>query len=245
MPRNPRVFSNTGYYHIVFRGIGKQILFEDTADYRHYLHTLRRFQQENSFELIAYCLMENHIHLLVHVESDLDKAMKQISVSYAYYFNMKYDRSGHLFQDRFLSEPIEDDRYLLAVVRYIHNNPVKAGICRRDEYLWSSWHEYVGSGDLVSPALVLDLVGGIDGFLQFSTNDASDEHLDISEKRRLSDAQAIRVIRNELHLQSGTLLQKMSRADRDRALHVLKENGLSLRQIERLTGINRGVVLKA
>jgi len=129
MPRMPRKPSGSGYYHVVSRGIGKQVLFEETEDYERYLETLRRFLPENSISLIAYCLMENHVHLLVHADSGLERAMKQIAVSYSYYFNAKYDRVGHLFQDRYMSEPVEDERYLLAAVRYIHNNPPKAGIC--------------------------------------------------------------------------------------------------------------------
>ena len=245
MPRQPRTLSESGYYHIVSRGIGKQILFEEEKDYQRYLETLERFISENSLELIAYCLMENHVHLLVHAEEGLERAMKQIAVSYAYYFNTKYDRTGHLFQDRYMSEPIEDERYLLAAIRYIHNNPQKAGICRRDQYQWSSWHEYVGSGNLVSTEMVLELIGGIDRFLEFSASDAPEQCLDVFEKKRVTDTQAIEWIRNELYLKSGTQVQSMGRADRNQVLRLMKERGLSVRQIERLTGINRGIIQRA
>lgn len=245
MPRMPRVISGSGYYHVVSRGIGKQLLFEETEDYECYLNTLQRFLSENSIQLIAYCLMENHVHLLLHAENDLDRAMKQIAVSYSYYFNSKYERTGHLFQDRFMSEPIEDERYLLAVVRYIHNNPPKAGISRREDYRWSSWNEYVGTAGMVSTDVVLHLAGGVERFRQFSESDSQEQYLDVIEKRKLSDSQAIELIRNELHLQSGTQLQTMPRADRDNALRMLKQSGLSVRQIERLTGINRGIIQRA
>lgn len=245
MPRKPRIQSGSGYYHVVARGIGKQILFEGPEDYERYLSTLRRFVREGSLELIAYCLMDNHVHLLLHVESGLDRTMKQIAVSYAYYFNMKYERTGHLFQDRYLSEPVDDERYLLAAVRYIHNNPQKAGFCHHDKYRWSSWQEYVGEKDMVSTELVLELVGGVERFIHFSEGDSPEEHLEVSSGRRLSDEQAVCIIRDELHLKSGTQLQAMNRNDRDKALRLLKSRGLSVRQIERLTGINRGVVQKA
>lgn len=245
MPRMPRVISGSGYYHVVSRGIGKQLLFEETEDYECYLNTLQRFLSENSIQLIAYCLMENHVHLLLHAENGLDRAMKQIAVSYSYYFNSKYERTGHLFQDRFMSEPIEDERYLLAVVRYIHNNPPKAGISRREDYRWSSWNEYVGTAGMVSTDVVLHLAGGVERFRQFSESDSQEQYLDVIEKRKLSDSQAIELIRNELHLQSGTQLQTMPRADRDNALRMLKQSGLSVRQIERLTGINRGIIQRA
>ncbi len=245
MPRMPRKPSGSGYYHVVSRGIGKQVLFEETEDYERYLETLRRFLPENSISLIAYCLMENHVHLLVHAENGLERAMKQIAVSYSYYFNTKYERVGHLFQDRYLSEPIEDERYLLAAVRYIHNNPQKAGLCRRDEYRWSSWRDYVEAPDLAEPGLVLELAGGVERFLEFSAGDAPEQYLDISDKRRLSDSQASALIRSELNLQSGVQIQAMSRDERDLVLRLLKERGLSVRQIERLTGINRGAIQRA
>ena len=160
-------------------------------------------------------------------------------------FNEKYEREGHVFQDRFRSEPITDETYLLAAVRYIHNNPQKAGICSREEYPWSSWQEYVKTPELVNTDIVLSIVGGKDGFLELSNSNEALEGLDISERSGLSDADALAIIKKELHLDSGTQLQDMSRPERDAAIRYLKESNLSIRQIERLTGINRGVVLKA
>ena len=245
MPRCARILSESGYYHVVNRGVGRQILFEDKEDYVRFLDTLRRYLKEEPFELIAYCLMENHFHLLLHVEDNLERIMKRLSCSYAHYFNEKYEREGHLFQDRFRSEPITDDSYLLAAVRYIHNNPMKAGICSREGYPWSSWHEYVEQPDLVSTDIVLSITDGIDGFLELSRSNEDLEALDIAEKAGVSDSEAQNIIRKELHLESGTQLQRMGRAERDAAIRLLKEHHLSVRQIARLTGINRGVILKA
>ncbi len=229
----------------MMKGIGKQILFEDDEDYKRFLNTLKRYADEEQFEIIAYCLMDNHAHLLMHVDSGLDRIMKRIAGSYAYYYNTKYERSGHLFQDRYKSEPIDDERYLLAVVRYIHNNPQKAGICSREEYLWSSWHEYTGNADIISPNLVNEITGNAEEFLSFSASNEEVECLEISDKHHLSDTAAKEIIQEVLHLESGAQIQTMNRENRDSSLRLLKDNGLSVRQIERLTGINRGVVLKA
>ena len=245
MPRQARAFSESGYYHVINRGIGKQILFEDRDDFQRFLDTMKRYIEEEHFELICYCLMENHFHLLVHTEAGLDRIMKRICCSYAYYYNEKYGRTGHLFQERYRSEAIKDDKQLLATVRYIHNNPQKAGICRREEYAWSSWREYVERAAMVTPDLVLDVVGGKEAFLAFSESADEGQFLDDDRKERISDAQGQEIIRTVLKLKSGTQLQKMDKEERDAALRLLKEEGLSVRQIERLTGINRGVVLKA
>ena len=94
MPRRARTISNSGYYHVVMRGIGKQILFEERADYLRFLETLERYLSEEPFDVLAYCLMENHVHLLLHTQSGLERIMKRIAGSYAYYFNNKYERSG-------------------------------------------------------------------------------------------------------------------------------------------------------
>lgn len=91
--------------------------------------------------------MDNHVHILIREGKEpLSKVMKRIGVSYVYWYNWKYERNGHLFQDRYKSEPVEDDKYLLTVIRYIHQNPLKAGIVDSiDQYQWSSHHEYTKS----------------------------------------------------------------------------------------------------
>ena len=189
--------------------------------------------------------MDNHVHLLMHAEHDLDRIMKRITCSYAYYFNTKYERTGHLFQDRYRSEPIEDERYLLTVIRYIHNNPQKAGISRREDYLWSSWREYLGRETVVSTELILRISGGRQGFLRLSKSADDAECMDISEKQRLRDQDAAALAEQLLGVDNLFRMQKMEREERDRAVRILKIHGLPVRQIARLTGITRAVVSKA
>ena len=168
MPRAAREKSESGYYHVILRGIGKQILFEDDEDNERFLSTVQRYRMELGFELVAYCLMENHVHLLLRDTKDqLNLIMKKIAGSYAYYFNHKNDRSGHLFQDRFGSEAVEDDDYLLTVIRYIHRNPEKAGIAKAGEYRWSSYDAYQRPRVEVDNAWALKLIGGSEQFEQF------------------------------------------------------------------------------
>ncbi len=99
MPRLARQKSETGFYHILLRGVGRQNIFEDDEDKQRFLETLERYKKELNFELHAYCLMGNHVHLLIKdVANQLDQIMKKIAGSYAYYFNRKYERVGHLEQ---------------------------------------------------------------------------------------------------------------------------------------------------
>ena len=127
MPRQPRIQGNTGIYHAMVRGINKRDIFLDDFDRLRFIDTLRRMNTEGEYSLYGYCLMRNHVHLLIKEEADpLHRTMKRIGVSYSYYFNKKYKRVGHLFQGRFRSQIIETDSSILSCLRYIHNNPVKA-----------------------------------------------------------------------------------------------------------------------
>ena len=129
----------------MIRGINLQQIFKDTEVFERFLSVLERYRNECGFLIIAYCLMGNHVHLLIRTgNTGLDKIFKKIGVSYVMWFNRKYGRSGHLLYDRFRSEPVTDLYYLSAAVHYIHNNPVKAGlVSSADEYRYSSFRDYL------------------------------------------------------------------------------------------------------
>lgn len=145
MSRKPRILSNSGIYHIMLRGNEKKDIFLDHSEKHRFLEGLEVKQKELAFAIYAYCIMNNHVHLLMNVhDEDLSAIMSGISVRYATFYNFKHSRVGHVFQDRFRSEAVENDRYLLAVVRYIHNNPVKAGLVEKaQDYKWSSYWNYI------------------------------------------------------------------------------------------------------
>ena len=245
MSRQARKKSESGFYHVIVRGIGKQLLFEESSDYLRFLETLKRYQADHEIQLHAYCLMENHVHLLLRDTADeLDVFMKRLEGSYAFYFNHKYERIGSLFQERFKSEAVDNDAYFTVVVRYILQNPLKAGISSMEEYPWSSYAAYLQETELVHTDFALQLFGGKEALLQYLHENSSDNCADITPSP-ISDSRAQRIIREQLNLDSGTQLQAFEKPERDRAICILKMNGLSVRQIERLTGINRGVILRA
>lgn len=240
MSRKLRVRSATGFYHVVLRGVNHQILFIEEEDYLFFLKKLRYCLEEEKFEIHAFCLMDNHVHLLIHADSGLDRIIKRIAGSYAMYFNNKYERCGHLYQDRFSSEPVEDERYLLAVVRYIHNNPQKAGICLRNFYRWSSIHAYNGLPDSVTTTkLVLQVAGGLDNFFTLSSSDEEVECLDIDPKKHSSDQNYLDAIRKEFQLSNGIEVQNLNEKQKKTVVRFLYENGASLKTMERLTGIGK------
>jgi len=242
MGRQARQKSGSGYYHVICRGIGRQLLFEEKEDYLHCLGTLERYAAGNGAVLIAYCLMSNHIHLIVHAQHDLDRYMKQVLVSYAQYYNLKYDRVGHLFQNRYQSMPIEEESYLLQAVRYVHNNPQRAGIGQRESYPWSSYGQYEGRAGICDTSLILGIIGGEEAFCAFSLQEEGEYRAPSGMQEKVSDEEARRILLEEMQLSSGTQLQQMDRESRDAALTRLRAFGLTVRQIERLTGINRGVI---
>ena len=141
MPRQARKLSESGIYHAMLRGINQQNIFDEEADYHVFLQALHEAKDFCNIELYAYCLMGNHVHLLLRTrDNDLETFFKKLAGKYVYWYNVKYQRVGHLFQDRFKSEPVESDSYFLTVLRYIHQNPVKAGLCKKiEQYPYSSY----------------------------------------------------------------------------------------------------------
>lgn len=159
MPRIARQIATSGIYHIMLRGINRQDIFTDDTDRQRFLQLLEDLQHEyddqgniigQSCCFYAYCLMSNHVHLLYRQGTqEIEQSMKSLGISYAQYYNRKYGRVGHLFQDRYRSEPCEDLSYFITLLRYIHQNPVKAHICTSPEdYPWSSWLEYITPSEL-------------------------------------------------------------------------------------------------
>lgn len=142
MPRSRRLNQAGLTHHVICRGNRKQVLFRLTSDFEKYLNLLDKARQEHPLVVYNYALMSNHVHLLVKAEQEnsLSKTMEQVSGSYAKYFNAKYEFSGHVFQGRFKSFLIEDERYFLACSRYIDLNPVKAGCVNTpQEYPWCAY----------------------------------------------------------------------------------------------------------
>ena len=249
MPRVAREKSSTGIYHVMLRGINHQIIFEDDEDCQNYLETLKTYQDKSGYIIYAYCLMSNHIHLLVKEETEeLSNAFKRIGASYVYWYNWKYGRRGHLFQDRFKSEAVENDSYLLTVIRYIHQNPLKAGIVKGiADYRWSSYGEYIGESRVCDVEFALNMfstnrVKAVELFKEFNSAENEDRCLDYDQAVRLNDAEATDFIRNIAGVVSPTEIQSFDKGKRNEIIKACKEKGLSFRQIERLTGVSFGVI---
>jgi REP element-mobilizing transposase RayT len=248
MPRTRRIKSETGIYHVVLRGNNKQTIFEDEEDNKMFLITLKQFRKKSGYRILAYCLMGNHVHLLMKTgEESIGQCFRRIGASYVYWYNLKYFRVGHLFQDRFKSEVVETDAYLKAVIRYIHRNPLKAGMVERlEDYSWSSFGEFLGLNDaqLVDKDFVLklfaeDMNQAISNFKTFNEIDSDDNCMDISNRKRLTDERAIELIKRKFSLRSIKDISNFELEQRKTCLKFLLNEGLSVLQISRITGISR------
>lgn len=246
MPRRARQLSSTGIYHIMLRGINQQQILEDREDNDKFIGILKDCKFISGYKLYAYCLMGNHLHLIMRVEKEpLEQIFKRICGRYVYWYNAKYRRVGHLFQDRFKSEPIEDEGYFLRVLRYIHKNPVKAGLVKKlGEYPYSSYNCYMESeGDsLVDIDFALDMMSR-EQLEEFHSEASEDTYLDIRERPfRLTDEQAKEVIRKVSKCKNASEFQLLEIELRNSCIRKLRKEGLSIRQISRLTGVSKRIV---
>ena len=154
-----RLIINNASYHIMVRGNQKQITFIEEEDFAKYLDLLRHYKREYGFKLYGYCLMPNHVHLILEVEDgiDLSKIMQGLNQAYTLWFNKKYEKVGHLWQGRYKSMVIQKNKYMLDCLEYVELNPIRANISKSPfDYPWSSWKArlgYMKDGLLDAPEL--------------------------------------------------------------------------------------------
>lgn len=254
MPREARVQSPTNYYHVMMRGINKENIFKKEEQKRFFATTLKSQSEDELIEIAAYCLMDNHVHLVIKADlSNLAIAIKRINIKYAMKFNHQEDRVGHVFQDRFKSEAILDDNHLLQVIRYVHNNPTKAKIVKLPcDYKWSSYNEYLNRNNIISykqKEFVLRYISNnINKFVEFHKAKDINEYLDLKEdieKVRLEKGQEIiqRYLKRKGIIDPNHIIQDADYLD-EIIKDLLHSSKLSHRQIAKLLGISNSIVHK-
>ena len=146
MPRKLRIEFEGAFYHVIMRGNQRQKVFRSSADHQKYLQLLTIYKNRYHFSLYAYVLMSNHVHLLLETGAvPLSKILQGANQSYTMYFIRTHRTVGHLFQGRYKAILCDRETYLLGLLKYIHENPVRARITRTaGEYAWSSHHAYAG-----------------------------------------------------------------------------------------------------
>lgn len=250
MPRHARTLSPSGIYHAISRGINKTIIFEEPGDYSMFLEIVKKCKEAIGFKVLAYCLMNNHYHIVIDIPDNRpDIIFKKINTSYACYFNSKYERTGHLFQDRFHSEPILNEIQLIRTIAYIHRNPVKAGICTKiEDYMFSSYNDILWRrGRIVSPDVLDEYFCSELNYIHLNSSDDDTPVLDIDTigRKRITDEKACDIVK-DVYSRSGVKdLGNVSKNERDLILIELKHKLLSIDQISRVTGVSRNIVARA
>ena len=259
MPRQAREHSGTGIYHVMLRDINRQDIFEDDEDYVMFIRILSGLSSRPSNDLkstictchiYAYCLMPNHVHLLLREkEWELKDIMKSIASSYVFYFNKKYGRIGHLFQDRFKSEPCDDMQYFFTLFRYIHQNPVKAGLVTdAEDYKYSSWsNDYLGLSSIrlcqIQPVLRRSSFEALQDLISIPLPDDV-ECLDMQSERVVV---ADEVVREKILQVSGvasiTAFQSLDKnIQKQIVAMVMQDLHAGPRQMSRVSGLSYSVI---
>ena len=180
MARRPRLFAAGVLYHVIVRGNQRRKTFTAESDYRGYIERLARYRKKYDYVLHAYCLMPNHVHLLVESsEQPLAKFMQGLQQSYSQYFNKRHGKSGHVFEGRYKAIICQKDPYLLELIRYIHLNPVRAGIVKSPErYRYSGDYAYLQgrANEIIDPAKALSMLGGTQAYRRFVREGLPDGH---------------------------------------------------------------------
>lgn len=247
MSRVQREISPTGYYHVTLWGNGRQILFEDDADRRKYLHLMAESVRSAGGRIIVWCLMSNHVHVvIVDPQAKLSDMVHDFAGAYARRFNAKTGHVGSVYQGRFHSVAITSEEQLLQTARYVHDNPVRAGIAAADEYEWNSFGEYVGNSPFAisDVSVLLEMLGGVEGFLEFSRSGAHAVNY-LRTGRRISDRDVRKAAKDALGEISPLEIKSTPQEERVEALAKLRAIGLSWRQIEMLTGIGVSFIRRA
>lgn len=233
-------------------------LYYDHSDRIKYIDILVKVREKFGFRLHAYCLMTNHTHLLVEDRGCcISEAMKSVGIRYAAFLNKKANRVGSLFQDRFRSEVIDSERQFLACARYIHNNPVKAGICQRPEaYKWSSYREYIGKSttklltrDLMYSLFAQDPIKAREGLVKFtSLMNEPDEFLDyvVEDSTEVNLVQALKnAVRKQYHCDLHEI-KSLSRRKRNEVIRHVKElSNLSCRELAEILSMSKDMIFRA
>ena len=247
MPRMARRKSQTGIYHVMLRGIDKRDLFLKESDYQKFIDYIQKARDKSEFTVYAYCLMTNHIHILIKTQTetqDIGDIVRRITVGYAQYHNIQNGRTGHLFQNRFRSEAIESDAYFLAVLRYIHQNPLKAGMVQNiEDHKWSSFNAYLETDNtLLETTFALGFYRDTKHFETFMKQENNDQCLEYNPKRRYSDEDLKEFVSSFVDINT---LNELDIGSRDKVLANIKEvTTSSNRQLSRVLNIGRGIIEK-
>ena len=248
MSRKPRQDSETKIFNVGQKGHNGVDVFFDDEDRAEYLLRLHRACSSYNVLLLAFTLMSNHVHLVLQGDvANLELVFKSLGSSYGQWYNRKYDRSGTLWNGRYYSDPIADDKHLLAALGYIYNNPVAAGIVKSPEdYEWTSFNELDNpASELVNNAALAEIID-INELKEYTLDSAKDKakqwwdrKLEVIPQKYLHEKSAIKLVKDFLGDVVLGRIQEQSEKWLQSLIAKLLQAGSNITQISRVTGLNR------
>ena len=238
MPRIGRKKLQTTFFHIIVQGINKEYIFYNEEYIKEYKKLLLDNLNKYNVKIIAYCIMNNHTHILLYTENieEMSKYMKSINTSYAKYYNRNENRVGIVFRNRYESEPIYEKRYLLNCIGYIHNNPVKAGISERvEDYKYSSYNDYIYAKGIAQEDVLKLVFGSKKGYLDIYSEIHKTKHQFNDYKKDIDYKEKYNSI-NQINVQE--LLTNKIRL-KETIKELVQESQIPINKVSELLGISR------
>lgn len=247
MPRIARKDYKANYFHIIVQGINKEWIFKKEKYLKKYRELLLDNKEKYAIKLVAYCIMNNHAHLLIYCDKveELSQYMKSINTSYANYYNAIEERVGHVFRNRYEAEEIDSERYLLNCIAYIHNNPVKAGIVKNvSNYKYSTYNNYINKTGIVTNEILKLVFGTSNNYLeQYKIIHKKDYSFKDMIEAKKSVAEIIR----EYEQIRNTKIEKIKENEKyviELAKRLMEEAGLSMNKISKILELSRYKLMK-
>jgi REP element-mobilizing transposase RayT len=245
MPRRARVESSTGIYHVIIRGNNKEWIFREEVYKLKIRHLILAQEDLKLIDLYAWCIMDNHVHIVLRAEKEnMFRAMWNINRLFARHYNYKESKVGHVFENRYKSEPVEDEKYLKQVIRYVHNNPVKANIKKQlGHYKWSSYRGYIEGMYELKNVNILKVCfnNDIEAFVKYHTMEDEEEYLEIIEDLQIQrDERAQRIISeycNKYNATSISGIHKQVELQEQIIKELIVKSKLPLRRLGKMTGM--------
>ena len=232
---------NTSFFHIMVQGINKEYIFDSKEDINKYISIMKETKEKIDIIILAFCIMNNHAHILFYEKNveNLTKYMHILNLRYAKYYNKKYDRVGYVFRDRYKLQQVYSEEHLHTCVRYIHNNPVKANICKKaNEYKYSSCYNNIFYSDT---ELEKNIKQNMFVFESSDANKNEEEKFILMENEENKEKIANDIL-EEIIIKNRITREEFFRRKELVAILIKKlkkDNGISYRMMEEIFGINR------
>ncbi len=216
MPRFPRNYLKTSFFHVMSQGINKNFIFEDSIDIKFYIKNMYEIKDKYNVKIIAYCIMNNHVHMLLETAGveNLSKYMHCLNTRFGQYYNKKYKRVGYVFRDRYKAEGIYSEKQLYNCIKYIYDNPVKAEICKKpEEYEFSNYKK-------------IDFI-----------DDEEYAFIDVEEDKEIICEKLVKEFLNKKKMKMEEVRE--NKAELKKLIKILKQHKIAFRTISKTININR------